>query len=92
MPATDISVDRQTGAIKIKSPKDIDVRGFRYEHKADGSIITTFDSYKSKNDSDNIAAVANANAKMMDRVGTILERTVEKAASGAAQGVAPGWK
>lgn len=68
------------------------MRGFKYEHRVDGSILTEFDSYKSKNDADNIAAIANANAKMVDRLGSILERSLEQAAKGAAEGVSPGWK
>lgn len=86
VPSTKFAFNPKTGEIKVESPKEIDIKGLKVRVDG-GKVDASIQSYSSHNSPDVIAAVANANAAMAEKIlkgMEIIQSMAAKPATGAA--------
>lgn len=90
VPATHVEIPTAHGKFILDSPKENDWRGVEFEFDpTTGHVKAKIQRVSSGNSADVIAAVANSNAQMADRVGALAEKAIQAAEKGAVKAVVP---
>jgi hypothetical protein len=82
VPQTQIKVDPEKKSVNIQSPKDVVIKDFKasFNPTATGTVVLIeFKDYQSKNSIDVIKAVADHNAKSVERAAGLLGELLDKA-------------
>jgi PBP1b-binding outer membrane lipoprotein LpoB len=88
VPSTKVSLDPKTGVFTLDSPKEITISNL--VTKLPDGIEVKLVGYQSHNSPDVIAAVANANAQMADKLIQAMQLLQQMAAQGALKGATGG--